>query len=98
MRRWSGVREKSIVGPPFDSSAMPSSEVCSLYLSEHEGAYLSPQTCLTPQRTASCPHAAFRLHSKPPPGSDAVARFVSQLCFPLLCVLVHWRFKHSAGL
>jgi hypothetical protein len=31
---------------------------------------------LTPKRTASCPHAAFQLHSKPQPGSDAVARVV----------------------
>jgi hypothetical protein len=37
---------------------------------------------LTPKRTASCPHAAFQLHSKPQPGSDAVARVVGQCLTP----------------
>ena len=32
----------------------------------------------TPAVTASCPNETFQIHSKPPPGSDAVARLVSQ--------------------
>jgi hypothetical protein len=31
---------------------------------------------LAPKRTASCPHAAFQIHSKPQQGRDAVARKV----------------------